>query len=136
MMLCLFRRASDTSCWVALCKIDIAREDWIDRDVLEGKYLARVGRLTQTFGVSLKGVVMCLMCQIRTTLKKAMDEIDALPEVNSALYDDTVAEAYQALETAYYMHQHSCDENAEQCLHTDPPSALPSVVEYQNTAGG
>ena len=24
------------------CKIDIAREDWVDRDVLEGKYLARI----------------------------------------------------------------------------------------------
>lgn len=24
------------------CKIDIAREDWVDRDVLESKYLARL----------------------------------------------------------------------------------------------
>jgi len=24
------------------CKIDIAREDWVDRDVLEGKYLTRL----------------------------------------------------------------------------------------------
>ena len=27
-------------------------------------------------------------------------------------------------------------EEAQQCLHTDPPSALPSAVESQNTAGG
>lgn len=60
---------------------------------------------------------MCLMCQIRSTLKKAMDEIDALPEVNSALYDDTVIEAYQALETAYHMHQHYCDEYAQHRVH-------------------
>ncbi len=53
---------------------------------------------------------ICVMCKIRSTLKRAMDEIDALPEINSALYDDTVCEAYQALETAYYMHQHYCEE--------------------------
>ena len=52
----------------------------------------------------------CVMCQIRTTLKRAMDEIDALPEIDSALYDDTVRESFQALEKAYYMHEHFCSE--------------------------
>lgn len=27
-------------------------------------------------------------------------------------------------------------KHAKQCLHADPPSALPSVAESQNTAGG
>lgn len=59
---------------------------------------------------------MCVMCQIRSTLKKAMDEIDALPEVNSPLYDDMVAEAYQAIESAYHTHEHYCDESAQQSV--------------------
>ncbi len=67
---------------------------------------------------------MCVMCQIRSTLKKAMDEIDALPEVNSPLYDDMVVEAYQALESAYYMHQHYCDESAQQGVQTGTPTAV------------
>jgi len=61
------------------------------------------------------------MCEIRSTLKRAMDEIDALPEINSSLYDDTVRDAYNALETAYYMHEHYCDE--AELIPTDSPQS-------------
>lgn len=78
----------------------------------------------------------CAMCQIRSTLKKAMDEIDVLPEINSALYDDTVVEAYSALETAYYMHQHYCDESAQQMREPDSSkagdSSPPDVVKSES----
>ncbi len=47
--------------------------------------------------------------------------------------------AYQAEFSRYNNLRKAIDRlynAAEQCLHTDAPSALPSVVESQNTAGG
>ena len=52
-----------------------------------------------------------------------MLEVDALPEIGYPLYDDTVSEAYQALETAYHMYQHDCDDRYDEEF-TDETSPL------------
>lgn len=52
----------------------------------------------------------CVMCRIQKTLKAAMDEIETLPEIGTTLYDDAVSEAYNALDNAYNLHNHECDD--------------------------
>jgi len=56
----------------------------------------------------------CVMCNIRTTLRTVMAEVDVIPEINSKLYDDAVSAAYLALETAYDQFAHGCVEDEKQ----------------------
>ena len=67
----------------------------------------------------------CVMCNIRTTLKTVMAEVEAIPEINSKLYDDEVSAAYLALEIVYDQFAHGCVEDdaaVQPCGH--PMSAI------------
>ena len=67
----------------------------------------------------------CEMCNIRTTLKTVMAEVEAIPIIHSKLYDDEVSAAYLALEIAYDQFAHGCVEDdaaLQPCSH--PLSAI------------
>jgi hypothetical protein len=61
---------------------------------------------------------------------------DPTGAVDDMILDSTGFDDMQAMKLFISQSLNEWVEAAEQCLHTDPPSALPSVVESQNTAGG
>ena len=49
----------------------------------------------------------CIMCRVEEVIKRAMEDIDKLPEID-AEREAAICSAYQALEDALYISGHAC----------------------------
>jgi len=52
----------------------------------------------------------CPMCKTRELLRKASNLIDKVPEIHSALYDDTIADLSNQMSNTVSLFQCMCDE--------------------------
>jgi len=69
---------------------------------------------------------MCIFCQTRAVLASIQAQLEALPDVGSALYDDKIADVINAADEAHSLFRCYCGEQAAAAMMGDD-AALDSV---------